>query len=82
MINALQLAANVNKTFKVSINEKKEADKISSSELKERTSTETPLVSTLKLNNQNLVYTLRSPFDAFVKTIKNGEWCALEDSNL
>ena len=37
--------------------------------------------SNLELNGQKLVYTLRSPFDAFVKTVKTGEWRALEDSN-
>ena len=36
----------------------------------------------LELKGHKLRYTLRPPFDAFVKLPKNGEWCALEDSNL
>ena len=35
----------------------------------------------LELNGQKLTYTLRPPFDAFVKTAKNGEWRTREESN-
>ena len=66
MINVLQVAANAHKTFKVSINEKKrKLIKL--------------VLSRLSLNGQKLVYTIRSPFDAFVKTAKNGEWRTLVD---
>ena len=69
MINVLQLAAHAHKTFKVSINEKKrKLIKLA--------------LSTLKLNGRKLEFTLRPPFDAFVKTGKNGEWRTLEDLNL
>lgn len=35
----------------------------------------------LELRGQKLEFTLHSPFDMFVKSAKNGEWRALEDSN-
>ena len=35
----------------------------------------------LELKGQKLVYTLRPPFDQFVKTGKNEEWRTREESN-
>ena len=40
------------------------------------------VLSTVKLNGRKLEYTLRPPFDMFVKLPKNEEWHALQDSNL
>ena len=69
MVNVLQLSANAHKTFELSINEKKrKLIKL--------------VLSTLKLNGCKLEFTLRPPFDAFVKTAKNKEWLGREDSNL
>ena len=65
----LNLAANAHKTFNLSeMNKKRQLINL--------------VLSTKKLNGQKLEFTLRSPFDAFVKTAKTGEWCTLEDSNL
>ena len=36
----------------------------------------------LTLNGERLEYTLRSPFDEFIKCSNFEEWCTLEDSNL
>ena len=36
----------------------------------------------LELKGAKLEFKLRPPFDAFIKTVKTGEWCAREDSNL
>lgn len=69
MINVLQVAANAHKTFKVSINEKKrKLIKL--------------VLSTLKLNGRKLEFTLRPPFDEFVKNTEIGEWWARQDLNL
>ena len=69
LITMLQLASNASKKFKGStVEEKRKLINL--------------VFDNLELNGHKLVYTLRSPFDAFVKTAKNGEWCTLEDSNL
>ena len=39
------------------------------------------VLSTKKLNGRKLEFTLRPPFDAFVKTAKNGEWYPRPDLN-
>ena len=69
LISTLQLASKAGETFKGStIEEKRKLINL--------------VFDNLQLKGHKLVYTLRPPFDAFVKTAKNGEWCALEDSNL
>ena len=68
LISTLQLASSAEKTFKGSdINEKRKLINL--------------VFQNLELKGQKLVYTLRPPFDAFVKTAKNGDWRALEDLN-
>ncbi|HJK87809.1 MAG TPA: recombinase RecB, partial [Candidatus Megaira endosymbiont of Mesostigma viride] len=69
MIDVLQIAANAHKVFLLSTNEKKRR-------------LINLVLSTVKLNGRKLEYTLRSPFDMFVKLPENEEWRALEDSNL
>ena len=69
LISTLKLASRASETFK-------------GSNLEEKRKLLNLVFSNLELNGQKLVYTLRPPFDAFVKTAKTGEWCALEDSNL
>ena len=69
MIDVLQIAANAHKVFLLSTNEKKRR-------------LINLVLSTVKLNGRKLEYTLRPPFDMFVKLPKNEEWRALEDSNL
>ena len=39
------------------------------------------VLSTVKLNGRKLEYTLRPPFDMFVKLPKNEEWRTREESN-
>ncbi len=69
LITMLQLVSGAGKTFKGStVEEKRKLINL--------------VFDNLELNGQKLVYTLRSPFDAFVKTAKTGEWRALKDSNL
>jgi len=64
MINVLNLAANAHKTFNLSkIGKKRQLINL--------------VLSTKKLNGHKLEFTLRSPFDAFVKIGKNGEWRTL-----
>ena len=61
MINVLNLAANAHKTFNLSkIGKKRQLINL--------------VLLTKKLNGQKLEFTLRPPFDQFVKTAKNGEW--------
>ena len=66
MINILNLAANAHKTF-------------NSSKIGKKRQLINLVLSTKKLNGQKLVYTLRPPFDQFVKIAKNGEWRTLVD---
>ena len=40
------------------------------------------IFSNLSLNGQELQYTLRKPFDLFVKATDLGEWCTRDDSNV
>lgn len=64
MIDVLQIAANAHKKFLLSTTgEKRKLIKL--------------VFSTVKLNGYKLDFTLRPPFDAFVKTAKNREWRAL-----
>ena len=69
MIDVLNLAANAHKIFLLSKTEKKR--KLINL-----------VFSTVKLNGQKLEYTLRPPFDMFVKLPQNEKWRALKDSNL
>ena len=68
MIDVLNLASNSHQIFRLSINEKKRRFI-------------NLVVSTVKLNGQKLGYTLRPPFDMFVKLPKNEEWRTRKDSN-
>jgi hypothetical protein len=63
LIRLIELASRAGETFKGSTNEEK------------RKLINQAFVN-LTLNGQNLVYTLRPPFDTFIKTAKNGEWWA------
>ena len=64
MIGALKLASEADKVFK-------------GSNLEEKRKLINLGFSNLQLKGQRIVYTLCPPFDVFVKTAKNGEWCAL-----
>ena len=64
LINTLQLASGAGKTFK-------------SSTLEEKRKLIDFVFQNLELKGQKLVYTLRPPFDQFVKTAKGGEWRTL-----
>ena len=65
LINILHLASNAHQKFLLSTTEeKRKLIKL--------------VFSTVKLDGQKLVYTLRSPFDAFVKTTENGEWLSAQ----
>ena len=64
MIGALKLASEADKVFK-------------GSNLEEKRKLVNLVFQNLELKGHKLRYTLRPPFDAFVKLPKNGEWCAL-----
>ena len=69
LINVLKLASGAREAFRGSnLEEKRKLIKL--------------VFSNLELKGQELVYTLRPPFDAFIKTAKNGDWWDREDSNL
>ena len=63
MINVLQIAANAHKTFNLSKTDKKR--KLINL-----------VLSTKNLRGRKLEFTLRSPFDEFVKNTEIGEWWA------
>ena len=64
IIDVLNLGANAHKTFLLSTNEeKRKLIKL--------------VLSTIKLNGRKPEFTLRSPLDALVKTVKTGDWSAL-----
>ena len=69
LVGALKLASGAGKAFK-------------GSTLEEKRKLINLVFDNLKLKGEKLEFKLRPPFDAFVKLPKNGEWCALEDSNL
>ena len=64
LISCLQLASEAGKTFRGSTVEQKRR-------------LVNLVFDNLELKGQKLVYTLRPPFDSFVKTVKNGEWRTL-----
>ncbi len=67
IIDVLNLASNAHEIFRLSTNEKKR--KLINL-----------VLSTVKLNGQKLVYTLRPPFDMFVNLGKNEEWRGVVDN--
>ena len=69
LVGALKLASGAGKAFR-------------SSDIEQKRKLVNLVFQNLELKGHKLRYTLRPPFDAFVKLPKNGEWCALEDSNL
>ena len=68
LISIVELASKAGETFKGStINEKRELINL--------------VLLNLKLNGCKLVYTLRPPFDAFVKCTKKEDWYGWRDLN-
>jgi site-specific DNA recombinase len=68
LISTLQLASKAGETFRGSDDE-------------EKRKLINLVFQNLELKGHKLIYTLRPPFDAFVKTAENGEWCTREESN-